>query len=139
MRRRTNHKTKLAAVLVVALGALGAVPSLAAAQDVDPTCEQYESTGTQIEGGDGTQIGGGSGSSDGSDAACAETLTVTSSGSAGDPGTGTGDGSALSGRVGPLPFTGFDVIAMAAVALAVAGLGLALQRAVSREPSDEIT
>jgi hypothetical protein len=40
----------------------------------------------------------------------------------------------LSGNVGPLPFTGFDVIAMAAVALAVAGLGLALQRAVSREP-----
>lgn len=41
--------------------------------------------------------------------------------------------SGLDGRVGPLPFTGFDVIAMAAVALAVTGLGLALQRAVSRE------
>ena len=41
--------------------------------------------------------------------------------------------------MGPLPFTGFDVIAMAAVALAVTGLGLALQRAVSREPSDELT
>jgi len=38
----------------------------------------------------------------------------------------------LGGRVGPLPFTGFDVIAMAAVALAVTGLGLALQRAVAR-------
>ena len=37
---------------------------------------------------------------------------------------------------GPLPFTGFDVIAMAAVALAVTGLGLALQRAVSRESTD---
>ena len=46
------------------------------------------------------------------------------------------NGSGLGGRVGPLPFTGFDVIAMAAVALAVTGLGLALQRAVSREPSD---
>jgi hypothetical protein len=45
---------------------------------------------------------------------------------------------ALDGRVGPLPFTGFDVIAMAAVALAVTGLGLALQRAVSREPSDQL-
>jgi hypothetical protein len=42
----------------------------------------------------------------------------------------------LHGNVGPLPFTGFDVIAMAAVALAVAGLGLALQRAVSRRPGD---
>jgi hypothetical protein len=47
-------------------------------------------------------------------------------------------GSGLGGRVGPLPFTGFDVIAMSAVALAVAGLGLALQRAVSRDPSDEL-
>ena len=45
----------------------------------------------------------------------------------------------LGGNVGPLPFTGFDVIAMAAVALAVTGLGLALQRAVSREPSDELS
>ena len=44
----------------------------------------------------------------------------------------------LDGRVGPLPFTGFDVIAMAAVALAVTGLGLALQRAVSRDPSDQL-
>ena len=42
----------------------------------------------------------------------------------------------LGGNVGPLPFTGFDVIAMAAVALAVTGLGLGLQRAVSREPTD---
>jgi hypothetical protein len=45
---------------------------------------------------------------------------------------------ALDGRVGPLPFTGFDVLAMAAVALAVTGLGLALQRAVSRDPSDQL-
>ena len=44
----------------------------------------------------------------------------------------------LSGRVGPLPFTGFDVIAMAAVALAVTGLGLGLQRAVSRESTEQV-
>ena len=43
----------------------------------------------------------------------------------------------LNGRVGPLPFTGFDVIAMAAVALAVTALGLGLQRAVSRESTDQ--
>jgi hypothetical protein len=49
-----------------------------------------------------------------------------------------GPSTGLDGRVGPLPFTGFDVIAMAAVALAVTGLGLALQRAVSREPSDQL-
>jgi hypothetical protein len=45
-------------------------------------------------------------------------------------------GGGLNESVGPLPFTGFDVIAMLAVALAVTGLGLALQRAVSREPRD---
>lgn len=44
----------------------------------------------------------------------------------------------LDSNVGPLPFTGFDVIAMAAVALAVTGLGLGLQRAVSRDPSDKL-
>ena len=49
-------------------------------------------------------------------------------------GSGDSGDSGLGGRVvDPLPFTGFDVIAMAAVALAVTGLGLALQRAVSRE------
>ncbi len=46
------------------------------------------------------------------------------------------DSGGLDNSVGPLPFTGFDVIAMLAVALAVTGLGLALQRAVSREPRD---
>ena len=45
----------------------------------------------------------------------------------GDPDGGLG------GDVGPLPFTGFDVIAMVAVALGVTGIGLALQRAVARE------
>jgi hypothetical protein len=57
---------------------------------------------------------------------------------AGNPPDDSGSGSGLGGNVGPLPFTGFDVIAMAAVALAVTGLGLALQRAVSRDPSDEL-
>jgi hypothetical protein len=52
-----------------------------------------------------------------------------------DDGGGSASGG-LNDSVGPLPFTGFDVIAMLAVALAVTGLGLALQRAVSREPKD---
>ena len=60
--------------------------------------------------------------------------TITFQGDPGDPGGGSGGG--LNDSVGPLPFTGFDVIAMLAVALAVTGLGLALQRAVSREPKD---
>ena len=50
-------------------------------------------------------------------------------------GGGNEGGSGLADPVGGLPFTGFDVIAMLAVALAVTGLGLALQRAVSRENS----
>ena len=49
---------------------------------------------------------------------------------------GANDPSGLTDPVGPLPFTGFDVIAMLAVALAVTGLGLALQRAVANRPSD---
>ena len=52
------------------------------------------------------------------------------------PPTGSGGGGGFNESVGGLPFTGFDVIAMLAVALAVTGLGLALQRAVSREPRD---
>ena len=50
--------------------------------------------------------------------------------------SGGSGGGGLDGNLGPLPFTGFDVIAMAAVALAVTGLGLALQRAVSRESTE---
>jgi hypothetical protein len=65
-----------------------------------------------------------------------DTLTQINTGS-NAPTQDTG-ASGLGGNVGPLPFTGFDVIAMAAVALAVTGLGLALQRAVSRDPSDEL-
>jgi hypothetical protein len=49
--------------------------------------------------------------------------------------TGSGD-SGLTDPVGPLPFTGFDVIAMLAVALGVTGLGLTLQRAVTRRPRE---
>lgn len=51
---------------------------------------------------------------------------------------GTPGGSGLNGRVGPLSFTGFDVLAMAGIALAVTGLGLGLQRAVSRRPHEDV-
>ena len=59
-------------------------------------------------------------------------VQVETSAGANDP----SDPSGLTDPVGPLPFTGFDVIAMLAVALAVTGLGLALQRAVANRPSD---
>ena len=101
MRLSRVLKTKFAAVLIVALCAVMAVPALAGAQQVDPTTDQYGSELTQIS-------------------------------KQATPPSETG----LSGRVGPLPFTGFDVIAMAAVALAVTALGLGLQRAVSRESTD---
>ena len=58
-------------------------------------------------------------------------------GGTGDPGD-PGDPSGLSGNVGPLPFTGFDVIAMIAVALTVTGIGLTLQRAVARESTEDL-
>lgn len=111
MRITNLIKPKLAGLLVVAICASLAVPALAFGQEVDPTTSQYGDELTQLNQG------------------------------ADPPGNkenGSGD-SGLSGNVGPLPFTGFDVIAMAAVALAVTGLGLALQRAVSRDPVDDLT
>ena len=136
MRVTNLMKTKLAGTTIVAVCVAVAAPSLAGAQEIDPTTSQYADELTQIEtgtdvcleNGSGTSGGGSSGSLDG----CVEAPpTNTVSSGPGDPGSPSG----LGGRVGPLPFTGFDVIAMAAVALAVAGLGLALQRAVSRQPS----
>ncbi len=58
---------------------------------------------------------------------------VKITGGGGSTGDDTGSGG-LGDPVGSLPFTGFDVIAMLAVALAVTGLGLGLGRAVSRQP-----
>lgn len=95
---------------VVMLVAVFAFPAFAAAQS--PTDRQYGGGDELLE-----QQAGDSGSGS------------TVSDPSADPG--------LSGNVGPLPFTGFDVIAMAAVALAVTGVGLALQRAVTRESTDQ--
>ena len=106
MRITGKLKTKLAGLVVVALCAAVALPALASAQQVSPTTSQYGDELTQIS---------------------QQTDPK-------DPQTPSDSG--LGGKVGPLPFTGFDVIAMAAVALAVTGLGLGLQRAVSREPSE---
>jgi hypothetical protein len=111
-------KTKLAGLLVVALCASIAAPALAGAQQVDPTTSQYGDQLSQIN-------TGGNGN------------TPSSTPSSGSAPAASPSGTGLGGHVGPLPFTGFDVIAMAAVALAVTGLGLALQRAVSRD-TDEL-
>jgi hypothetical protein len=103
-------KKKFAGMLVALAITAFALPGVAAAQQIEPTQSQYDDTATQVATGVDQEPGG--------------------------PGGPSADG--LDSRVGPLPFTGFDVIAMAAVALAVTGLGLALQRAVSREPSDQL-
>jgi hypothetical protein len=108
-------KTKLAGVLLVAICASFAAPGVAGAQEIAPTDDAYQSTLQVIDEGANNQPPSG---------APSDEPTVA-------PGE---EPAALEDNVGPLPFTGFDVIAMAAVALAVAGLGLALQRAVSREP-----
>ena len=102
-------KRKLAGALVVVLCASLVAPALAGAQQVSPTSDQYDST--------------------------LQTISEGAKPPSGDPGA---EPTGLSSNVGPLPFTGFDVIAMAAVALAVTGLGLGLQRAVSRESTDQV-
>jgi len=106
-RKRTTVRAKLqlGAILALVLGML-AMPALASAQS--PSDDQYSVIPPPS----------------------------TSTGSGGAPSGGAPDpgGTGLSGRVGPLPFTGFDVIAMSAVALAIAGLGLGLQRVVASRP-----
>ena len=109
---RTDVPSRLTArFALVVLIAMFAFPALASAQS--PSNDQYD----EVPCVNCSQAGGGSGSID-------------------DPGD-PGDPSGLSDNVGPLPFTGFDVIAMIAVALAVTGVGLALQRAVARESTDQ--
>lgn len=115
-------KKKLATLMLVAMCAALIAPAAAGAQTVDPTDTQYNNTLQQVSQGGSACVEGASGSgSDGSGNECAP-----------PPASNNG----LGGNVGPLPFTGFDVIAMAAVALAVTGLGLGLQRAVSRDANE---
>jgi hypothetical protein len=107
--RSTNHKVRTGLIGVIAVVALSlGMPAMAAAQEITG------STGP---------------SSDQYDPQVVQ--VETSAGGGGNDG-----GSGLTDPVGPLPFTGFDVIAMLAVALGVTGLGLALQRAVTRHAHD---
>jgi hypothetical protein len=119
-------KTKLAGMMIVAICAALVAPAFAGAQTVDPTSSQYNNTLQQVSQG-GSACSDGSSGSSGSASSSGSDCTPPPSSNAG-----------LGGNVGPLPFTGFDVIAMAAVALAVTGLGLGLQRAVSRHPGDDL-
>jgi len=108
-----NLKNRTTGLLVAAVLSIGAMPAIASAQgsiNVGPTADQYDPATITFE---------------------------NRTGDPADPSSGGGPSSGgLNDSVGSLPFTGFDVIAMLAVALAVTGLGLALQRAVSREPRE---
>jgi len=105
---KKSFQKRTAGILVATVLCLGAMPAMAAAQ------------------------GGDQGFDVGPTSSQYDPDTITFQNQTNDPSAGSG----LNDSVGPLPFTGFDVIAMLAVALAVTGLGLALQRAVSREPRD---
>lgn len=128
----TNVTRKmLVAAMAAAMLALALAPAMAGAQATSPSCEQYSSQSGQLGGGgggsNGPVVGGGS--------QC-NTVEPAGGGGSNTPSTPT-PASGLNSRVGGLPFTGFDVLSMAAVALAVTGLGLILQRAVSR-PREEL-
>ena len=104
---RTNHRLRMGAAGLIAVVAIGVGAPAANAQAIDAGGP----TDAQYD---------------------PPSVLVETSAGASDP----SDPSGLNESVGPLPFTGFDVIAMLAVALAVTGLGLALQRAVAHRPTD---
>jgi hypothetical protein len=95
----------------------------------DPTTAQYC---------DGLTGGGsGSGGSTGTDTSCGEQDTggQQASGGSNDPGStpvSTSGGGGLGGQVGQLPFTGWDLFSMAAIAVALTTSGLALARITRR-------
>jgi hypothetical protein len=104
---RSFRATLIALVLALAL----ALPAAASAQVTDPSATQYGETGQQVE----------------------EQVAVGGSGGGNAP-SGGGGGGVLGDRVvGSLPFTGFDLVAMAFAAAAVMGTGFALRR-FSRPP-----
>jgi hypothetical protein len=116
----------VAAIAMLAFAAAFSPVAMAA----DPTTAQYC---------DGL-TGGGSGSSGGSGIDCGEQGTggqQESGGSGGgtDPGStpvSTSSGGGLGGQVGQLPFTGWDLLSMLAIAVALTTSGLALARVTRR-------
>lgn len=110
MTKNLKNRIAVGAILTALLAVL-AVPMVASAQSISPTQDQYDNI-INLQ---------GEGQSTPNDPPPSGQTNV---------GSETGLGS----DVGPLPFTGFDVIAMIAVALAVTGLGLGLRYAVSRQP-----
>ena len=111
MMKKKNLQKRTAGILVATTLCFGAMPAVAGAQGGNEGSVNVGPTSAQYD-----------------------PASISFADRANNPSTSADSG--LNDSVGGLPFTGFDVIAMLAVALAVTGLGLALQRAVSREPRD---
>ena len=109
------HSYSPRAILIALVAAVVLmVPAMASAQD-DPSNAQYQPSGQEI----GGQVAGGEGEGDEGPGGAA----------GGDQGGGFNQ-PVVSG----LPFTGFDVLAMALAAAAITGTGFALRR-LSRPPT----
>lgn len=92
----------------------------------DPTAAQYQSTqGIQANGGGGS--GGGGGVRNGGGSQVAGTIAGGVPGSAA---VGAGGANGLGHNLGVLPFTGWDGIALAGIAMAMLMAGVAIRRLV---------
>lgn len=109
LKRTTLSKTFGKVILIALIGAF-AMPAVAAAQG-GVTDAQYAPASDAIAG-----------------------LTESGNGGGGDTSTPVAvQAEAVESQVGELPFTGLDVIGLFVIAIAVAGSGLLLQRAVRKE------
>ncbi len=115
----SNHASfrKLFA-LVLTVAAFAAIPTVAGAQTIDPTTDQYDNTLQQVSQGGSACENAAPGS-----AAAAECAPPPSSC---EDRAANGSGEDCTPEAGGLPFTGLDVAALAAVAgfLLLAGIGL---------------
>jgi hypothetical protein len=107
--------------IVFAIAAFAALPSLANAQTIDPSADQYDNTLQQVSQGGTPPCTPGTPSA--SSAECAPPPSRCEDSASSGTGSSSGD---CEEAVGGLPFTGLDVAALAAVAgfLLLAGIGL---------------
>jgi hypothetical protein len=108
------------ATIVLTVAAFAALPSLAGAQTIDPSADQYDNTLQQVSQGGTPPCTPGTPSA--SSAECAPPPSSCEERAA----AGNGSADDCSEAVGGLPFTGLDVAALAGVAgfLLLAGIGL---------------
>ena len=137
---RFGRLSRFVVCAAIALFAIGWTAATASA--ADPVGTQYcDGLGSGSTPGATSGMGGGTQTSGGTD--CGQDVGgVQEPGST--PGSGTAPattasapsgGSALSGNVGTLPFTGWDLISLVAIALALCAGGVALSRLSGRSRS----